>query len=247
MNVRTMVNPGATDMRVHRDRGYGPHANVATIAFAFAVLVACSGSDVSGIKSAGDASSGALDSSRGPSSGSGSSGVASSGSADAAGSPDGMGSSSSGSPGSSSGADGSASGSGSSDASTPSSGAAGDAGRPTDSGSARIVCGRTACDPATDVCCITGARNAASCTTASACTGGQALTCSGTESCAAGEVCCGLAQTGGSLKTSCAATCAPGDVQICSNAADCSSGGCHGKGAGYGTCAQPLTGDAAQD
>jgi hypothetical protein len=106
------------------------------------------------------------------------------------------------------------------------------------------VCGRTTCDPATDLCCI-ARTGAASCTTAAMCTG-QPLTCSGGESCAAGDICCGARQTGGGLKTSCAASCTTGDVQLCSQNADCSSGTCRPTGLGYGTCAAGLPRDAGR-
>ncbi|HLK35533.1 MAG TPA: hypothetical protein VKU41_02190 [Polyangiaceae bacterium] len=120
-----------------------------------------------------------------------------------------------------------------------------------DAGPLRIVCGRDDagardCDPATQVCCI-GARGAESCTTAMACTG-QALTCSGSESCGTGEHCCGTIGMGGGLRTRCSMTACPrGDVQLCTDNADCGGAMCRASGIGYGTCAPMVIRDAAAD
>jgi hypothetical protein len=134
----------------------------------------------------------------------------------------------------------------SSGGSSASSGGPMDAGAGMDAGAPGIVCGRTSCNPASQVCCI-AARAMTSCTTAMACTG-QALTCSGAESCAAGQVCCGAIQAGGGLKTSCAATCPRGDVELCTKNSDCANGTCRASAVGYGTCvAGPPPRDAGRD
>ncbi len=89
----------------------------------------------------------------------------------------------------------------------------------TDGGTGQIACNGKACDSATQVCCVTNGREA--CTDTAMCKSG-AFACSGTNSCATG-VCCTTPATRMTAESSkCEATCAMGQMQLCTTNADCS-------------------------
>jgi hypothetical protein len=101
-----------------------------------------------------------------------------------------------------------------------------------------IVCGKTSCDPASDVCCTSAMGQA--CTAKGTCESGLSASCSSAASCAAGQVCC-LSFGGGGAATppgrgaptaagggftftvACESSCTAG-TQLCASDAECPKG-----------------------
>jgi hypothetical protein len=136
---------------------------------------------------------------------------------------------------------------------------ASDTGTTTSDGGATgtINCGMNAtCNAATQVCCAMaggGGPDAAgggateSCVAIGACTGGASVSCEGSSNCTGGDVCCadfgggGGGGGGGMLSTTCAPSCATGEVQVCGASTDCTAPEtCHMLGNGLGICRAPM-------
>ncbi len=129
-------------------------------------------------------------------------------------------------------------------------------------GGGPIACGQVpTCDGKTQDCCLDAP---AVCAAKGACTG-NVLSCSGTISCATGDVCCasttrldgGAGDAGdggdgggggiGTVKATCETTCAKGQLQLCTDNADCTVPGdeCRKGPSGLKGCRKIVDGGAA--